>query len=99
LAGLYGSLSAILIVILAELYINRQCCADEDEFTIKQTKWILNTVNGIFLYGLGAICTMLITEIGKRSIGRLRPHFIAVCQPDWSKIDCFTKIDGVDVPK
>jgi len=66
---------------------------DESEFSIRQTKWILNTINGVLLYALGAVCTMLITEIGKRSIGRLRPHFIDVCKPDWEKIDCFTKID------
>ena len=35
---------------------------------------------------------MLISEIGKHSIGRLRPHFIAVCKPDWNLITCFESI-------
>lgn len=97
LAGAYGAGAALLSVIFAELYINRQCCAAEDEYSLRQTRWMLNTINGCLLYGLGAMCTMLITEIGKRSIGRLRPHFIDVCKPDWDKIECFTQIDGVNV--
>lgn len=99
LAGAYGAGAAFLIVIMAELYINRQCCADggAEEFKLRQKRWILNTLNGCLLYSLGAMCTMLITEIGKRSIGRLRPHFIQVCQPDWEKIECFTQIDNVNV--
>lgn len=98
LAGAYGAGFAIVAVILSELYINRQCCVAEDQFKLRQTRWVLNTLNGCLLYSLGAMCTMLITEIGKRSIGRLRPHFIDACKPDWDKIECFTKIDGVDVP-
>jgi phosphatidate phosphatase len=101
LAGAYGAGAAFLIVIMAELFINRQCCADggEAEFKIRQKRWILNTLNGCLLYSLGAMCTLLITEIGKRSIGRLRPHFIEVCKPNWAIIDCFEKIDDVNVAK
>ncbi|KAL0182092.1 hypothetical protein M9458_021467, partial [Cirrhinus mrigala] len=29
-----------------------------------------------------------LTDIAKYSIGRLRPHFLAVCKPDWTKINC-----------
>ena len=34
----------------------------------------------VFLFGAG--CSQIATDIGKYSIGRLRPHFIDVCQPD-----------------
>ncbi|KAK4015742.1 hypothetical protein OUZ56_030716 [Daphnia magna] len=34
----------------------------------------------IFLFG--AACSQLVTDFGKYTIGRLRPHFIAVCQPE-----------------
>ena len=37
---------------------------------------------------LGAAVVQLFTDTAKYSIGRLRPHFIDVCQPDWSKINC-----------
>ncbi|KAK6061230.1 PAP2 family protein [Cooperia oncophora] len=30
-------------------------------------------------------------EFLKCTIGRLRPHFLAVCQPDWARMDCTDK--------
>lgn len=41
---------------------------------------------GTFLFGAAA--SQSLTDIAKYSIGRLRPHFLAVCDPDWSKINC-----------
>ncbi|XP_003378694.1 lipid phosphate phosphohydrolase 1 [Trichinella spiralis] len=41
---------------------------------------------GFFL--LGAAATQTITDIGKYSIGRLRPHFLAICQPDIDLKSC-----------
>ena len=34
----------------------------------------------VFLFG--AACSQLTTDIGKYTIGRLRPHFLSVCFPD-----------------
>ncbi|XP_051039030.1 phospholipid phosphatase 1 isoform X2 [Phodopus roborovskii] len=41
---------------------------------------------GTFLFGAAA--SQSLTDIAKYSIGRLRPHFLAVCDLDWSKINC-----------
>ncbi|XP_028658448.1 phospholipid phosphatase 1 isoform X4 [Erpetoichthys calabaricus] len=41
---------------------------------------------GTFLFG--AVISQSLTDIAKYSIGRLRPHFLALCQPDWSTINC-----------
>ncbi|XP_034565046.1 phospholipid phosphatase 1 isoform X2 [Notolabrus celidotus] len=41
---------------------------------------------GTFLFG--AAMSQSLTDIAKYSIGRLRPHFLDVCQPDWKKINC-----------
>lgn len=41
---------------------------------------------GAFLFGAAA--SQSLTDIAKYSIGRLRPHFLSVCNPDWSKINC-----------
>ncbi|XP_051028362.1 phospholipid phosphatase 1 isoform X2 [Acomys russatus] len=41
---------------------------------------------GTFLFGAAA--SQSLTDIAKYSVGRLRPHFLAVCNPDWSKINC-----------
>ncbi|CAJ0588140.1 unnamed protein product [Cylicocyclus nassatus] len=37
-----------------------------------------------------ALCVFLM-EYLKCTFGRLRPHFIAACQPDWSRMDCTEK--------
>ncbi|XP_059845393.1 phospholipid phosphatase 1 isoform X3 [Hypanus sabinus] len=43
---------------------------------------------GTFLFGAAA--SQSLTDIAKYSIGRLRPHFLDVCQPDWGKLNCST---------
>ncbi len=85
-------LAGVFAVIIAELYLSRPCCVEEEKFNACQNRFILNTIHGVLLYSLGAISTLLITEVGKHTIGRLRPHFIAVCQPDWANIQCFTEL-------
>ena len=96
---MYGVSAGVFFVIVAELYLSRPCCAQEEQFNKNQNKFILNSIHGILLYGLGAISTLLITEVGKHTIGRLRPHFIDVCKPKWDEISCFTKISEVPVAK
>lgn len=39
----------------------------------------------IGVFGFGAACTVLTTDVAKYTIGRLRPHFMKICVPD---IDC-----------
>lgn len=39
----------------------------------------------IGVFGFGAACTVLTTDIAKYTIGRLRPHFMKICMPE---IDC-----------
>lgn len=46
--------------------------------------WACYTTIGVFLFGCA--CSQLTTDIAKYSVGRLRPHFISVCKPDWSKV-------------
>ncbi|XP_058267964.1 phospholipid phosphatase 1 isoform X1 [Hemibagrus wyckioides] len=41
---------------------------------------------GTFVFG--AAMSQSLTDIGKYSIGRLRPHFLDVCKPDWNSINC-----------
>ncbi|KAK6183036.1 hypothetical protein SNE40_010588 [Patella caerulea] len=48
--------------------------------------WTLCVEFGIFLFG-GALCQLCVSII-KLTVGRLRPHFIAVCNPDFSIINC-----------
>ena len=40
----------------------------------------------LFLYG--SLINLLITLLGKTYVGELRPHFLALCKPNMSLIDC-----------
>ena len=41
---------------------------------------------------LGAICCVLLTDIAKYTVGKLRPHFLTLCNPDYNNI-CFNEDD------
>lgn len=34
------------------------------------------------VFGFGAATTVLVTDVAKYTIGRLRPHFMTLCVPD-----------------
>ena len=36
----------------------------------------------------GLLCCILITDVAKYSVGRLRPHFLTLCNPDYNNV-CF----------
>lgn len=46
-------------------------------------------VSSITIFLLGCFVTVLITEITKRLVGRLRPHFLDVCKPKMNEINCY----------
>lgn len=52
--------------------------------------WILirNIYLSLIPFIFGAITEHVVTDIGKYSIGRLRPHFFDVCKVDFSKVNC-----------
>lgn len=41
---------------------------------------------GVFLFGCAV--SQSFTDIAKVSVGRMRPHFLDVCRPDFSTINC-----------
>ncbi|XP_045121273.1 phospholipid phosphatase 1-like isoform X3 [Portunus trituberculatus] len=53
---------------------------------INSWMWGCYTAIGVFLFGCA--CSQLTTDIAKYSVGRLRPHFVSICKPDWTQIDC-----------
>ncbi|XP_012220977.1 putative phosphatidate phosphatase [Linepithema humile] len=44
--------------------------------------WLWNAYEKIGVFGFGAACTVLTTDIAKYTIGRLRPHFMSLCVPN-----------------
>ncbi|XP_044014060.1 putative phosphatidate phosphatase [Aphidius gifuensis] len=59
--------------------VNREFCKR------RVPTWIVQVYQKVGLFAFGGLVTILMTETAKNSIGRLRPHFIDVCQPN---IDC-----------
>lgn len=47
--------------------------------------WAWLSYSNIIVFGFGAASSQLLTDIGKYLVGRLRPHFMAVCIPS---VDC-----------
>lgn len=46
--------------------------------------WISNCLQQFIYFVFGLLLTFDATEVGKYTIGRLRPHFMAVCQPQFN---------------
>ncbi|XP_040571961.1 phospholipid phosphatase 1 [Lepeophtheirus salmonis] len=63
---------------------------------IGKIPWIFIELYRMYGYfGLGALATLLTTEMAKYKIGRLRPHFLAACIPNFENISC---VDENDMP-
>uniref|UniRef100_A0A182RUT8 Phosphatidic acid phosphatase type 2/haloperoxidase domain-containing protein n=1 Tax=Anopheles funestus TaxID=62324 RepID=A0A182RUT8_ANOFN len=43
--------------------------------------WIVQSYKSVGMFGFGAAVSQLLTDVGKYTIGRLRPHFFDVCKP------------------
>lgn len=43
--------------------------------------WVVEAYKSVGMFGFGAACSQLLTDVGKYTIGRLRPHFFDVCKP------------------
>ncbi|KAM7415990.1 hypothetical protein PAMA_018185 [Pampus argenteus] len=52
------------------------------------TKYVPCIYKAVGSYVFGAAASQSLTDIAKYSIGRLRPHFLAVCKPVWDQINC-----------
>ena len=48
-------------------------------------------------YLFGMAVTQCLTDVTKYSVGRLRPHFFSVCNPDFDRIQCGTETDPLYV--
>lgn len=58
--------------------INIKCGA----LTWHPSPWQRRAMFIIFMFGFGALITNLFTDIGKVTVGRLRPYFLTVCKPN-----------------
>ncbi|ESO95337.1 hypothetical protein LOTGIDRAFT_117144, partial [Lottia gigantea] len=52
------------------------------------TKWVKMWLPILIFFFFGAALNHLLTNIAKYTLGRLRPHFLTVCQPDYALFNC-----------
>lgn len=84
--GVIGFGLPLITIIIVEL-VRWKLNVDDNQnnklklFNRDVPSWVLNVYNNIVCFLFGAFCTLLVTDIGKQTLGRLRPHFITVCQP------------------
>nr|XP_031829820.1 putative phosphatidate phosphatase isoform X2 [Nomia melanderi] len=79
-----GLFLPICTMIVGE-YIHARHCDTEPPRTLFGRDiplWIWNAYQKIGIFGFGAATTVLITDVAKYTIGRLRPHFMTLCVPN-----------------
>ena len=87
--GICATFMPLIAIVIVEMF-NVKTVPFKKNAKRKETYFIC-VFHAISLFALGISIVLLLTEIGKKWVGRLRPHFIAVCKPDFSKINCTSK--------
>jgi phosphatidate phosphatase len=89
--GLYGTIGPILFILAVEIINSKLFSKNSPQSTKERVRiYLICVFHAISLFILGIGITLLLTEIGKRWIGRLRPHFMSVCQPAIRTLSCTT---------
>ena len=97
-AAAVGFALSFVVIVITELYVKHQnnlnrissspvsssfgCFSAKIPEVIKTILWVICA--DLF----GAALNQFVTDVGKYSLGRLRPHFLDVCKPNWSKFNC-----------
>uniref|UniRef100_A0A3B3ZZU0 Phospholipid phosphatase 3 n=1 Tax=Periophthalmus magnuspinnatus TaxID=409849 RepID=A0A3B3ZZU0_9GOBI len=81
-----GILIAIFSIVIGECYRIHQLHEGTKSFIGNPYVAALYKQMGVFIFGCAI--SQSFTDIAKVSVGRMRPHFLDVCKPDFSTIDC-----------
>lgn len=81
-----GSVIAIFSLVIGECYRIHSLHQGTKSFVGNPYVSALYKQVGVFIFGCAV--SQSFTDIAKVSVGRMRPHFMDVCQPDFSSINC-----------
>lgn len=56
--------------------------------TLAIPPWLLRALFHARWFIIGVLLTVVLTDIFKVTVGRLRPHFLSVCKPDFDRFNC-----------
>ncbi|XP_063050668.1 phospholipid phosphatase 1-like [Engraulis encrasicolus] len=85
LAGIMVPLTVLVIVSGECLSIYLKPIKAKQSFANSYGPCLYKAVS-TFLFG--AAVSQSLTDIAKYTVGRLRPHFLDVCKPQWNTVDC-----------
>jgi len=97
---LLGSVTFILfllVVVGVELFnknSNKEKVVKEQEVghvyigNVRITPWVYRILSPMGFIIIGLTMSTIITDIGKKLVGRLRPHFLSVCLPNYKMFNC-----------
>jgi len=92
LLAIYGGVGPIIIFCCVELWVVRpfHCRRGPGGHSLRQRQvdYLKVIFHTVFLFILGIAVCFLITEVGKRTIGRLRPYYVTICNPVWQNLTC-----------
>ncbi|BFY99222.1 hypothetical protein BsWGS_02262 [Bradybaena similaris] len=91
LAACIGMFLPLVVIIILEFLLRKKgrgYVVSTNKTFGKSASWIYSIYNTIIVFVFGMAVTQFLTEVGKYSIGRLRPHFLTLCNPDWTKVNC-----------
>uniref|UniRef100_A0AAG5DDL4 Phosphatidic acid phosphatase type 2/haloperoxidase domain-containing protein n=1 Tax=Anopheles atroparvus TaxID=41427 RepID=A0AAG5DDL4_ANOAO len=74
----------IIVILITEVIRARRKTSDAHPLKVWNWDipfWVVQSYKSIGMFGFGAAVSQLLTDVGKYTIGRLRPHFFDVCQP------------------
>ncbi|XP_071984752.1 phospholipid phosphatase 3 isoform X2 [Engystomops pustulosus] len=81
-----GVLVAMVSIIVGEFF--RIYYLKERSYSFIQNPYVSALYKQVGCFIFGCAISQSFTDIAKVSIGRLRPHFIEVCDPDFTQINC-----------
>ncbi|XP_075688797.1 phospholipid phosphatase 3 isoform X2 [Rhinoderma darwinii] len=81
-----GVLVALVSIIVGEFF--RIYYLKERSYSFIQNPYVSALYKQVGCFVFGCAISQSFTDIAKVSIGRLRPHFLEVCDPDFTQINC-----------
>jgi len=87
-----GATIVIVVIVIVEIAIAFSTPNGQKPIYGIKGKPIHPLLSSLYVYlgycVVGFIMVQIATDICKNMVGRLRPHFISACDPDWEKINC-----------